>query len=648
MQSLMNLIIAPARNLMRNLGNGQKFLLITLVFLLPISVSQFLLLEQYNRAIATLEAEQEGLQHLRASRELIFDVNAALLAGRKLPADFNDISGTPLSRSKVVAATRAQLLSGLRSNSQQIYELLGFYQRSLADYSGLNLDQDLVTNRLVRLYADLLRGLMAEVTQVGSTAADIAEEGRFVPRTFIALSNAVELSRSKLRGADIYVGETLDLDAGAGDRLTDSWQSFSGAMAALLNRVKDQMLDPEVIEINRAQVHSAWRGASTAAASFVGQLEPVLDERIAARLQQYRYQRSLSLLALSFGLLLAAVLFAGFYTAVRGSTETVSQAMERLADGNLNQRVAVAGHDEWAAMGGKINAMAVSLEELVGGVNESATVLFDTLSGVRDVAQNARQGAQSQTCDTENLQATINNLHASSQGIRQQLADTVSAADGARATAEEGRDSLAELESVMTRLRNALTGAQASIGQLVEGTRNIGDISSAINEIAEQTNLLALNAAIEAARAGDQGRGFAVVADEVRTLALKTQEQTEKIKATLSAIEEASIVSERSMGETGTQMEASYEKVGMVTTTLNRLGELIDEVHSAGNVITGSTREQQELLEEMVTMSNHIREITDRAYQGAEVTGESVEQIAAVASQLTEEIARFKVTQRRA
>ena len=89
----------------------------------------------------------------------------------------------------------------------------------------------------------------------------------------------------------------------------------------------------------------------------------------------------------------------------------------------------------------------------------------------------------------------------------------------------------------MNIISDSVNDAEEKVNSLLELSRNIGNITTAITTLADQTNLLALNAAIESARAGEAGRGFAVVSQEIKKLAEKTNQETSKIDEIIKSIQ---------------------------------------------------------------------------------------------------------------
>lgn len=177
-----------------------------------------------------------------------------------------------------------------------------------------------------------------------------------------------------------------------------------------------------------------------------------------------------------------------------------------------------------------------------------------------------------------------------------------------------------------------MVGMQAQVALIAErslelgqGSQEIREILSLINEIAEQTNLLALNAAIEAARAGDAGRGFAVVASEVRKLAERSVDSTGSIRDIVASVQNKTnatiLATERGsaqagevvelMRTTGEELEESLRATEQQTQAADQVALAMGEIRSAAEQLSAEQDERLQTtkrVEELVGELEHLLE----------------------------------------
>ncbi|STQ89847.1 methyl-accepting chemotaxis protein [Iodobacter fluviatilis] len=340
---------------------------------------------------------------------------------------------------------------------------------------------------------------------------------------------------------------------------------------------------------------------------------------------------------------LAIALSAWIVRSVVGQLRMLSQTMKEIQqDLDFTRRVPINGHDEISETAQAFNALAESVHGVLKNADQASQRLIQMSQSLTHSSQQVSDGSQQQSDAANSMAASIEEL-STSIGI---LAGTAkdardhSGEAGAHAT-NSGRvieNTVKEVNSIAS----AIELAAEAIADLDQRSDEIGGIVQVIREVADQTNLLALNAAIEAARAGEQGRGFAVVADEVRKLAERTTSATGEIGDKITAIQKSAQVATSTMKgavkqvtvgvsfaeEAGKTVEIIIGNAHMIESEVQSISDAMSEQNQAGTQIAGSVEQITNMVEQNST--------------AAKQTNQQSHELKNIASNLREEIARFK------
>jgi methyl-accepting chemotaxis protein len=304
-------------------------------------------------------------------------------------------------------------------------------------------------------------------------------------------------------------------------------------------------------------------------------------------------------------LTVASLLLALWFTfVVRGIIASLRRAVvsaERIADGDLSERIEVSRMDETGQLLLSMKHIVERLAHTIGEIRAAADQLTDASAQINGTAQTLSQSSSEQAASVEETTASIEEISASIEHT----------SENARAT-----DDIAGLTA-----QEAAEGGTA-VRDTVSAMQQIAERIGIVDDIAYQTNLLALNAAIEAARAGEAGRGFAVVASEVRKLAERSQHAAQEISALA-----ANSVS------TAERAGSLLEKI---VPDVRRTSELIQE-------IAASSTEQAAGIGQISTAMGQLSQASQHNASASEELAATAEQMGSQAQQLHELMEYFRI-----
>jgi methyl-accepting chemotaxis protein-1 (serine sensor receptor) len=331
--------------------------------------------------------------------------------------------------------------------------------------------------------------------------------------------------------------------------------------------------------------------------------------------QQFVFVRIIAIVAVAFGVALAAFMAFFLQRAIARPLRTAVDVARKVAAGDLTQHIDVDSTNETGQLLQALKEMNDSLSNTVRTVRQGTETITvasgEIASGNADLSSRTEAQAGS-------LEETASSMEELTSTVRQN-------ADNAR----QANQLVVSASEVALRGGDVVQQVVHTMSSIKDSSRKIVDIIGVIDGIAFQTNILALNAAVEAARAGEQGRGFAVVAGEVRNLAQRSAGAAKEIKGLISDSVEKVDAGGKLVDQAGATM-------GEIVTSVKRVADIMGEISSA-------SQEQSSGIEQINQAITQMDELTQQNAALVEQAAAAAQSMQDQAQELSRAVSIFKL-----
>lgn len=343
----------------------------------------------------------------------------------------------------------------------------------------------------------------------------------------------------------------------------------------------------------------------------------------------------------------------------------LSHFSEEIASGNLTNKLELNTDDEIGSVAKSLNNTALKLKEMIGAIRDSADEVSslsdnlivateESLKGTYEVSQSMQEiatGAVSQAESASKASIITNELVDDIDKVSKKCDRMIAVVEESKKVSTLGsrgvKDAVSSIQNIA--ITNSYNVKETQ--NLLEKSKEIGQIVYVIGDIAEQTNLLALNAAIEAARAGEQGKGFAVVAEEVRQLAEQSSASSMKIAELINGVQQQikNIAEKMEQGtndvkygvDLATQVGKNFEDIENV---LGEINLIVSEVSRASNEMTGKANITNEVISNVASITEENSAATEEVTAANEEQTAYMHQIGETTNKLEELVGNLKNT----
>ena len=676
----MKSVLYPAIALMNRLSFGMKFSLISVLFFLPMLVTNFYLVRDSYRQFISTQAALESIDLLGESLTLrrdledfvdLTEINAligqsgqagdlearlvklqggigeALQGMAAVVREPEQIEEFNSKRDQLIAELGAvQAESSLQSKIALAEKLLGSSQvfiKLVAAQAGLSQDRQGSVRQMIELVSVDIPKVTAALSEGRAVGAYSLAQG-FLNSSASTAFDELLLELEKLHGEyDLNLQASLSSSAQARTELAGQAARSLETLKTTAVLFEDKVVIADSLDTPWAQFYAEISGAMAQTYQLNDAVLVFLDKQLQVRLEENRSQMVLLVAALVVVFLLIVYLYGGFYASIRSTLKSLGQVMDQVAAGDMTVSFKAQSQDELGELGQVFNETVHKIHQLIERVGQTVVEVERQADRVQQVSGESNQAVAGQRGQIDLIATAMNQLSATAQEVAHSAAAAVGSAQSVNDETVSGRALVESQVGSIQRLAGEIDQSVAVINKLASDSASISQVLDVIKGIAEQTNLLALNAAIEAARAGEQGRGFAVVADEVRNLAKRTQQSTEEIEAMIAKLQSGVGAAVKAMSSSHKMADATVSESDKVQQALENILGAVGMIVDQNQQIATAAEEQTAVAQDIDQNIVEISQAAERTAEGASQTEQASRELSGLVARLKQLISAFRV-----
>lgn len=382
----MKKVFLPAAALMNKLNYAQKFTVLGLIYIVPVTLIMFTLYSHISTVIVTSQRQSQGITLINSithAMQLMQEhrgLELAMLSGNEAIRHAHDTKERELdiaARQLSAAfanhpewqhleadwrALRAQehilpLADNFIKNTALIDRLQQF-KVAIADNYALTFDGDIAAYYLIDTTVNKLPMALDQLGQMRAFGTSILIKKQLSDTQKIKLFTLIAELNNALDSLHINLEKTGRYNNDMKTGLLTAAAGVEQSAQHIIQLVKSDILSTQFATPSATYFALATVAINNGYEQIYQNLLPAMQHLLDARIQQHKKELHINISITLISLLIVIYIFIGIYQSTVNSVQSLARSAQKFADGDLQARIQLNTRDELTQVGNSFNIMA--------------------------------------------------------------------------------------------------------------------------------------------------------------------------------------------------------------------------------------------------------------------------------------------------